>query len=68
MPPDLAALGENLTDLEVRVAYQDKIIADLDDVVRTLYSRVEKLEKELRELREGATPAIGPAAEPPPHY
>ena len=68
MPADLASLSETVTDLEVRLAYQDRVIAELDDVVRTLFARLEKVEKELREVREGATPMIGSAAEPPPHY
>lgn len=70
MAADPAALAESLMDLEVRVAYQDRTIAALDEVVRTLFARVEKLEKEVVELRAGATaaPAIGPANEPPPHY
>ena len=68
---DPADLVERLTDLEVRVAYQDRVIASLDDVVRLFAARVERLERELDELRAGAkSPAtpLGPANEPPPHY
>jgi uncharacterized coiled-coil protein SlyX len=68
MATDLATLGETVIDLEVRLAYQDRLIATLDELVRALYARVDELAKEVRELREGAAPAIGPAAEPPPHY
>jgi uncharacterized coiled-coil protein SlyX len=70
MATDPAELAESLLDLEVRVAYQDRTVAALDEVVRTLFARVEKLEKELVEVRAsaGAGPAIGPANEPPPHY
>jgi uncharacterized coiled-coil protein SlyX len=70
MAADPAALAESLLELEVRVAYQDRTIVTLDEVVRTLFTRVEMLEQELEALRAGvaAGPAIGPANEPPPHY
>lgn len=68
MAADLASLQETVTDLEVRLAYQDRVIADLDVVVRTLFTRLERVEKELREVREGGTQIIGPATEAPPHY
>jgi uncharacterized coiled-coil protein SlyX len=64
-------LVERVTDLEVKVAYQDRIIAALDDVVRGLAAKVDVLERELGEIRAGAkspAPAIGPASEKPPHY
>jgi uncharacterized coiled-coil protein SlyX len=68
---DPADVVERVTELEVRVAYQDRVIAALDDVVRAFANRVEGLERELTELRAGAkspAPALGPANEPPPHY
>lgn len=71
MATDPAALAESLLDLEVRVAYQDRTLTALDEVVRALYTRVDALQQELGELRAGAASAaqpIGPANEPPPHY
>jgi uncharacterized coiled-coil protein SlyX len=70
MATDPAALAELLLDLEVRVAYQDRTIAALDEVVRVLFTRLEKVENELVEVRAsgGAAPMIGPANDPPPHY
>ncbi len=62
--------SEALIDLEVRVAFQGKTIAELDAVVRSLFSRIDTLERQLSELRaagDGETP-LGPANEPPPHY
>ena len=63
-------LADTVTDLEIRVAYQDRALHALDEVVRGLYKKVEALEQELAEVRrnaEGALP-IGPANEQPPHY
>ncbi|MBE7449360.1 MAG: SlyX family protein [Kofleriaceae bacterium] len=62
-------LNDALIDLEVRVAFQQRTIAELDTLVRTLFGRVDALEKELRDLRQAEdAPPIGPASEPPPHY
>ena len=63
------SLEKRIVDLEVRTAYQDKLIQDLDDVVREFSARVEDLELQLKVVRESANAApIGPADEPPPHY
>ncbi len=56
-------------ELEIKLAHQERLLADLDDVVKAFATRVETLERELKELRDtsGAMP-IGSANEPPPHY
>ncbi len=64
-------VDERIIELEVKIAYQDKIIADLDEVLRTFTTRVEELTRELAELKESIKAdqsAIGPANEKPPHY
>ena len=62
---------ERVTELEIRLAYQDHVIASLDEVVRTFTRRVEDLERIVTELRDGAinppTP-MGAVNEAPPHY
>lgn len=70
MAGEQESLREELIDLEVRLAFQQRTVAELDALVRTLYARVEGLEKEVAILRTGgdAGPPIGPANEPPPHY
>jgi|JI10StandDraft_1071094.scaffolds.fasta_scaffold17013_6 uncharacterized coiled-coil protein SlyX len=68
MTTDPSTLAETVRDLEVRLAYQDHTIAQLDGVVRTLFDRLETVEKEVRELRQGGALPVGPASEPPPHY
>ena len=60
---------KRILDLEVRVAYQDKTIAQLDEVVRELALRLERVEHQLRELRDRSDGLpIGTPDEPPPHY
>ena len=63
--------AERLTDLEIKVAYQDKLIADLDALVRGFGARVDELARELKQLKEAIRSPegpVGPANEPPPHY
>ena len=62
--------NEALIDLEVRVAFQARTVNELDVLVRSLFTRIEALEKEVAILRAGGDvgPPIGPANEPPPHY
>jgi uncharacterized coiled-coil protein SlyX len=61
-------LEAKIAELEARIAYQDRTIADLDEVVREFADRVAVLERELSELRKTSTTALGPSDEPPPHY
>ncbi|MCH9683477.1 MAG: SlyX family protein [Deltaproteobacteria bacterium] len=64
-------MEDRIVELEVRVAYQDKIIADLDDVLRVFTARIEQLQREVAELKrtvKDGTPSIGGANEKPPHY
>ncbi len=64
-------LADRVMDLEVRLAYQDKTIATLDNVVRALADKVDHLSAELRQVRQSmASPesALGPASEKPPHF
>jgi uncharacterized coiled-coil protein SlyX len=65
------SLADAVTDLEIRVAYQDRALTALDEVVQLLHKRVDQLEHELAEARLAATESqlpLGPANEPPPHY
>ena len=64
-------LADAVVDLEVRSAYQDRVIADLDALVRGFATRLDAAERELRQLRDALrSPELpgGPANEPPPHY
>jgi len=63
------SLEKRIVDLEVRTTYQDKLIAELDEVIREFSTRVESLESLLKDLKDSANAApIGPADDPPPHY
>lgn len=63
--------AERFTELEIKVAFQDKVIADLEALVRSFGVRVDELARELKQLKEAVrSPEVpmGPANEPPPHY
>ena len=61
---------ERILELEIRIAYQDRLLSTLDEVVREFAGRVESVERELATLRQsmGGGADTGPANEPPPHY
>jgi SlyX protein len=64
-------LAEKVEDLEVKLAFQDKLIRELDALVRTFGDQLDDVKRELKELKQSIrspeTP-VGPANEPPPHY
>ncbi len=64
-------LHERILVLEERVAHQERLLADLDDVLRAFTTRVQTVERELARLREsivqGHPTQEGPD-DPPPHY
>ena len=62
--------GERLQK-KVLVAFQERTIADLNDVVLAFTARVERLERELAKLTakvDSPEPEVGPQHDPPPHY
>lgn len=58
---------DRVVDLEIRLAYQDRKVEELDTLVRTLVTRLETAERDLKELKRALTP-IEHANERPPHY
>ncbi|MEP6862007.1 MAG: SlyX family protein [Deltaproteobacteria bacterium] len=62
---------DRVMDLEIKLAYQDKLIRELDALVRTFGEKLDETAREVKELKqslkspEGPT---GPANEQPPHY
>jgi uncharacterized coiled-coil protein SlyX len=69
--PDAATDAERITELEIKLVYQEHVIRELDALVRTFGARLDEATRELKELKQSIrspeTP-MGPANEPPPHY
>lgn len=64
-------LEERIEDLEVKLAFQDKLIRELDALVRTFGDRLDEALREIEQLKQALRspePPLGPANEPPPHY
>jgi SlyX protein len=68
----LADMEERIEDVEVKLAYQERLIGELDALVRTFGAKLDEALRELKALKEtlrtGGEPAPGPASEKPPHY
>jgi len=64
--------AEQILDLEIKLAYQERLIRELDAHVRELGDRLVKTERELEQLKQtvktGGELPIGAPNEPPPHY
>lgn len=64
-------LEERYEDLEIKLAFQDKLVRELDELVRALADRLTAAERELKTLKDAIVspaPPVGAANEPPPHY
>ena len=62
---------DRLMDLEIKLAYQDKLIRELDALVRTFGEKLDETQRDLKQLKQSLkSPEVpaGPANEPPPHY
>lgn len=62
--------AERWLDLDVKLAYQERLIHELDALVREFAERLGRAERELAEIKL-ALPApvpLGAANERPPHY
>lgn len=62
--------AERWLDLDVKLAYQERLIHQLDALVREFGDRLDKAERELAQLKQAVPPPVplGAANEPPPHY
>jgi SlyX protein len=69
---DVDALNERIDALEMRLAYQDVTIETLNQTITAQWTEIDKLTRQLSELkervREAESNASGPVNEPPPHY
>ena len=62
---------DRVMDLEIKLAYQDKLIRELDALVRTFGVKLDETQRELKALKQSLrSPEVpsGPANEKPPHY
>jgi SlyX protein len=63
--------AERIVDLEIKLAYQEQLIRELDALVRSFGDRLDRAERELKTLKDAlVSPAVplNPQNEPPPHY
>lgn len=71
-PADDQALEGRVLDLEMRSAFQDDTIRQLDEVIRQLFDELASLRQELGQLREQVLEDEGKPNsledEVPPHY
>jgi SlyX protein len=69
---DVNALGERIDALEMRLTYQDVTIETLNQTITAQWVEIDRLTRQLRELKErvqeAESNAPGPVNEPPPHY
>jgi uncharacterized coiled-coil protein SlyX len=64
-------MDERFIDLEVKLAFQDRLIRELDVLVRQLATRLDQTDRELAQLKQtvlSPDKPVGAANEPPPHY
>ena len=66
-------LAQHVSDLELRVAYHERLNQDLSDQVYALHREVELLRAQLQavvkqQLQNKEQLEVGPANDPPPHY
>ncbi len=63
---------DQILDLEIKLAYQERLIRELDAHVRELGDRLVTTEREVEQLRQairtGGEVPVGAQNEKPPHY
>lgn len=62
---------KRFTEMEMRIAYQEKTLTDLSDVITTLWKKIDALERQLRRIdadMQAMDGAEGPVHQKPPHY
>lgn len=60
---------DRVTDLEVKLAFQEHTLHQLDEVIQKLHARIEQLENRVNELQEEQLASLQPLDNPkPPHW
>lgn len=70
---DPADAGARLDSLEIRIAYQDQVIEDLNATISKQWTELDRMSRELARLTERVQQAEdasfdGAPEPPPPHY
>ena len=68
---DPLSVDSRLEALEMRIAHQDKTIADLNEVITAQWRTIDALQRHVGELREEFRNIVPPRTGPepaPPHY
>ncbi|NCG18957.1 MAG: hypothetical protein GWP91_08095 [Rhodobacterales bacterium] len=62
-------MQERITELEVKVAFQEHQLSELDGVIQTLRHELDGLRRDVQEIREqGEDSESADPHQPPPHY
>lgn len=61
-------MKDRAEELEARMAWYEKQLAELDLVVRELFDEVTRLKRAVDGLQDAATLEVGPSDDKPPHY
>lgn len=59
---------DRLTELEIKVAFQEHLLGELDDVLRTMRDQIERLTTRVADLEATAVPSERVEDGRPPHY
>ena len=71
MTDTLTDASSRLDALEMRIAHQDKMMADMNEVITAQWRVIEAMQRHVTELREefrNIVPARTASEPPPPHY
>jgi uncharacterized coiled-coil protein SlyX len=64
-----AGMAARLEDVEIKVAYLERALDKLDEVVRTLSDEMDMIRREVARMREASDDHSElPPSEKPPHY
>ncbi len=67
----MSTTEQRIDDLEMRIAFQEKTIGELNDVITAQWKKIERLERQLQRLDEevqALDDREAPANQKPPHY
>lgn len=64
----LVDVDQRIISIETKMAYQDKLLDELNGVIYEQQLKIDVLEKKVLDLRKKNVDDINPAHQPPPHY